>query len=124
MNAYAELRLPRASSAVASARAFVLEVVTGWGCGDACDPVQLVVSELAANAVRHSAGEEFELRMRHEGDEVWVAVVDGSQLPPQLRHPRLEDEGGRGLHIVDALSRQWGHHREGDGKVVWSRLSC
>lgn len=124
MTAQAQTTLPRLSTAVASARAFVRSVLDEWECAAALEPAQLVASELAANAVRHSTGEEFDLRLHRDGDLLWIGVADASELPPQLRHPRIEEEGGRGLHIVEALSQDWGHHRDGDGKVVWSELAC
>jgi hypothetical protein len=36
--------------------------------------------------------------------------------------PDLEAEGGRGLHLVESLSADWGVHWPDDanGKVVWS----
>ena len=51
------------------------------------------------------------------------AVTDESRIVPVLPHPAACPGGGRGLHVVAALSRSWGvrlvHRR---GKTVWARL--
>ena len=42
--------------------------------------------------------------------------------PPRRPEPRdasLLSEGGRGLHIVDALASEWGAAPTGRGKSVW-----
>jgi len=41
-----------------------------------------------------------------------------------LQHPEPEDESGRGLEMVDALSEDWGWENVpgGGGKRVWAML--
>ena len=50
-----------------------------------------------------------------------VAVRDGSAEVPRIREPG-DDEHGRGLRIVEALSTAWGSTPTRDGKVVWATL--
>ena len=90
------------------------------------DDVLLLVSELAGNAVQHSAsgdGGEFEVAISMADGLVRVEVGDqggGSG-------PRLSGEdgsgavptGGRGLRIVDALAAKWGLAGDDLGRVVW-----
>ncbi|MGV9595126.1 ATP-binding protein [Streptosporangium sandarakinum] len=63
---------------------------------------------------------------RQAGDLVVLRVWDAAgRTPPVLRDPGPEDEGGRGLCLVDLLARSWGHYRLATGgKVVWCVLTA
>jgi anti-sigma regulatory factor (Ser/Thr protein kinase) len=81
------------------------------------DDVVLVVSEFAANALRHTAsarpGGHYLLEVRRWRDGASVALTDeGSHKVPQV--PELDDlsECGRGLQTVRALASEW--HWTGD----------
>lgn len=51
---------------------------------------------------------------------VVLMVWDPSSAVPVVKSPGLDDEGGRGLHLVEALATKWGHRwLTGGGKVVW-----
>jgi anti-sigma regulatory factor (Ser/Thr protein kinase) len=82
--------------------------------------LELVVSELASNAVIH-AETRFDVRLTI-GEPIRVEVIDGSPIPPVVRHPVRLDLGGRGLIIVDAAADRWGFDLVDDGKVVWAEL--
>ncbi|MFD6950664.1 ATP-binding protein [Nocardiopsis sp. NPDC060348] len=99
-------------------------------------PVLLVVSELVANAWRHSAsGAEcgrVRVQMRHLLERVLlVAVTDDGPRPGQPLHvPRLASEAdalttcGRGLRLVDRLSVEWGWDGEpGRPLTVWAHIN-
>ena len=78
----------------------------------------LVVSELVTNAVRH-AGTPITLVVTDAEDEVRVKVEDNGPCfdwPPA--EPRAGN-GGLGLTVVDALSKEWGVDRVGGGCAVW-----
>ncbi|MGV9533960.1 ATP-binding protein [Streptosporangium sandarakinum] len=64
--------------------------------------------------------------VRHAGDLVVLRVWDAAgRTPPVLRDPGPDDEGGRGLCLVDLLARSWGHYRLATGgKVVWCTLTA
>jgi anti-sigma regulatory factor (Ser/Thr protein kinase) len=91
------------------------------------DPVRLIASELATNAIVH-AGTEFTLRLTGLSEEVVLAVEDeigDGAIPldavsrPQQR--LSSDIGGRGLLIVGMLSKEWGVTSERPGfKTVWA----
>ncbi|MFF5155263.1 ATP-binding protein [Streptomyces sp. NPDC000348] len=99
----------------------------GWRYGTpAHDSVELVVAELAANAVTHGRvpGRDAELRLsREDGGHVRVEVDDarGERLP-EAREAGTGEDGGRGLLLVTALAEQWGTApRPGaPGKTVWA----
>jgi hypothetical protein len=99
--------------------------LTGWSvCEDTCDTAALVVSELVTNAIVHTAGRRVVCEL-HDGDDlVRIAVRDegcGSGRPAAARR-RPEEEHGRGLLLVDALSHAWGAHEHGPGLLVWAEL--
>src|ERR1035437_2570245 len=92
------------------------------GC-PALDDLVLIVSELASNAVLHSAsrGAFFTVRAELHADYVWVEAED---LGGPWRS-RQHDDRPHGLDVVEALTGPdgWGTEPAGDGgRVVWARL--
>ncbi|MFD4138251.1 MULTISPECIES: ATP-binding protein [unclassified Streptomyces] len=67
------------------------------------DAVLLVVSELVANAVRHTAG-WWRLHLTAGADTLVVAMEDSSPQPPVARRPDLGGGGGFGWHMVQNLA--------------------
>jgi hypothetical protein len=56
-----------------------------------------------------------------DGKQVVVFVWDASPQPPSRADPSEDDESGRGLLLVEAVSERWGHFGfDGGGKVVWA----
>lgn len=108
--------VPRARNLVANA----LEGITAL----ARDNVALVVSELATNCVRH-AKTEFRLRVSYDGEDVRLEVTDHGPGRPAVGHPRPEQAHGRGLYLVQAITRSWGviPASAGAGKTVWCTVS-
>ena len=63
------------------------------------------------------------LRLLATGTSVLIEVWDQSPLDLQPRDAGGDDECGRGLTVVAALSSRWGWERTGGRrKVVWSEL--
>ena len=94
-------------------------------CLDASDShsedVELLVSELVANVVRH-AGTSAALRVHDTGERIRVEVEDGSSHRPiPVTEPGVH--GGYGLRIVDALADSWGIEPTDGGKVVWFEVA-
>jgi anti-sigma regulatory factor (Ser/Thr protein kinase) len=117
------------------ARRLVANRMDAWGFAydsQASESVTLVVAELAANAVTHGRvkGRDFRVRllMRADEDVVRVEVSDGlTERLPVLREsadPGEENEGGRGLLLVDALADRWGTAlcTGGTYKTVWAEI--
>ncbi|MFB7083910.1 ATP-binding protein [Streptomyces sp. NPDC056296] len=103
------------------------------------DAVELIVGELAANAITHgrAPGRDAELRLAHDGaGRVLVEVSDvrGERRPvlaPDGR--RLAENGrqlaedGRGPALVAAPAEEWGvaERPSAPGKTVWAVVaSC
>jgi anti-sigma regulatory factor (Ser/Thr protein kinase) len=85
---------------------------------DVAERLDLVVSELATNAVLHAAT-PFEVAVKVV-PTVRVEVSDGSAEPPVRRHHDLAGSHGRGLLIVDRCAQRWGVDPLPSGKVVWA----
>jgi len=87
------------------------------------------VSELAANAVAHTAsgvGGDFTVEVIRSADGVaLVAVTDaGGPGEPSVRGADELAEGGRGLALVAALASRWGHHEvAAGGRTVWAEAT-
>lgn len=84
------------------------------------DDLVLAVGELVANGVRHGPdGARIRLRATHEDGLVRVEVQDEGH--PQAIGPRTpDDQGGRGLRIIDALADDWG--TSSGPNLVWFTL--
>ena len=103
---------------------------------DTAGTAELLVSELVTNAVRFSASSARPLRNSKRADvslislslrlfpsSLLIEVYDTSSDPPI--EPSLDDyaENGRGLILVDALSKEWSYFFTSDGgKVVYCLL--
>jgi anti-sigma regulatory factor (Ser/Thr protein kinase) len=117
------LALPADLTSVRTGRLFARDLVTEWGLGRLADDVQLGVSELITNAVRH-AGTDVVLVLRLD-TELTVEVVDSEpgRVPcTETRAAAVSQSSGRGLQIVSAISSEWGVTTSDDVKTVWFRL--
>jgi anti-sigma regulatory factor (Ser/Thr protein kinase) len=85
------------------------------------DDAQLVVSELATNAVVH-AGSPFSVSVRYDGSAIRIAVHDWNPTLPVMRNEGPTAISGRGLQLVNMLARDWGVETSPDGKTVWAEL--
>ncbi|MEV4353008.1 SpoIIE family protein phosphatase [Nonomuraea sp. NPDC004186] len=65
---------------------------------------------------------EFTLRLRRGEESVWVEVFDQDLRLPRIRSAGENDEGGRGLYLVDQLARRWGSRPTREGKAVWFEI--
>jgi anti-sigma regulatory factor (Ser/Thr protein kinase) len=115
------------------ARLLAAHQLTEWGHPhgtESHDTVVLVVAELAANAVLHGRvpGRDFALSLFHDESRgvVRIEVADTHPALPTRKAPAPtpDEDGGRGLLLVDALTTDWGvRDRLGPGKTVWAVCS-
>ena len=89
--------------------------------------VQLVVTELVTNVLDHTSSSTGHLRILHHQDPgaVTVEVDDESMTEPVYGRSRLGEYRGRGIVVVDNISREWGFRpREEGGKTVYALVDC
>lgn len=103
------------------ARKFVAQHCLEWGCDPVVDSALVVVSELVTNAVTH-AQSSCELRLSFANAALRVEVVDTGGGNPDLMAATAEDEHGRGLLLISALTAAWGVEATPSGKAVWAQL--
>ena len=119
---------PGEAASVRQARDFVRAILgVGW---PGLDDVLLMVSEIASNAVRHTAsgdGSWFDLTVTASEYAARVEIADrGSSSEPRIPDQSSEAgalTGGRGLRIVDALADRWGARGDELGRVVWFEVT-
>lgn len=90
--------------------------------------LQLLVSELVTNAIRHgdlAAEDRIGLRVTISAATVGVEVTDtGVGFDPgALESPEPESASGWGLPIVEKLSDRWGVRHEDHTTRVWFEIS-
>ena len=111
----------------------VRSVAAEWGLAGLADMAELMTSELVTNALQ-AAG-----RLKTRADQPAVPVVklwllsdrislviqvwDGSSDMPVRRDSAPDEEGGRGLMLVEHLAKDWGTYRKDGGKVVWAQIT-
>ena len=117
--------LPGRPDQVGHARRLVAESL--GTCPAAGDAV-LLTSELAANAVQHTAsgsGGTFGVTVSHHAALLRVEVHDaGAPAPPAVITGDGLRPSGRGMMLVAALAARWGHQGDESGRAVWFELNC
>ena len=109
---------PHEPESVPAARRFATGVLRDVST-DTLEAVELMVSELATNCIRHTDS-GFDLTITRAGGDIRVEATDGAGGRPEMRSPKPTDPSGRGLKIVDMLSAKWGvQQRTSVGKTVW-----
>jgi serine phosphatase RsbU (regulator of sigma subunit)/anti-sigma regulatory factor (Ser/Thr protein kinase) len=112
-----------APGAVARARRFVAQQFAEHGLTELADDAQLVVGELATNALLY-AGPPAQLVLQFMPPRARLEVRDRNPMPPVRSRPNDETMTGRGLHLVEALTRGWGVDSHSSGKVVWAEFEA
>ncbi|GAA0896745.1 hypothetical protein Vau01_100840 [Virgisporangium aurantiacum] len=113
--------------AVRHARALSVDTCRAWHLSEAfAGLVELVVSELVGNSVRH-AWTRVDVTLVRSPGRVNIAVRDYVSAPAHIGGPGGD---GRGLLIVDAVATHWGctpietPTGRGVGKVTWATLTA
>ncbi|MYS32914.1 anti-sigma regulatory factor (Ser/Thr protein kinase) [Streptomyces sp. KhCrAH-43] len=116
-------------TAPALARRRVRDVLTDWQVPpDDIDTAELVVAEIATNAIEHTKSRRIRLEVERHPGEIQIAVRDSGPRPHTLLAARADsnaalEEGGRGLLLVHALAARWGADpTPGNGLRVWAAI--
>lgn len=127
---YARADLAPDLAAAARARRLTRDTLGRWRMDALADDAQAVASELSSNAIAAAIAPCGNLpaiifALHRRPGEVRIIVWDNGPGLPRRAEPGIDDENGRGLAIVDALTgRNWGwwHTPCSGGKVIWAAL--
>ena len=116
---------PGRADQIARAREFTKRVL---GLCPVTDEAVLLVSELATNALEHTStgdGGQFQVTICRNGISLLIGVSDnGSAKIPELGPLDPESETGRGLGLVELITKRWGYCGDQDGLTVWFELQA
>jgi diguanylate cyclase (GGDEF)-like protein/PAS domain S-box-containing protein len=108
--------------APAEARQLVDEL-DGHASPDTLERARLLASELVTNSCCHGAGPiDVTIAADADGIELLVADTGPGFAPVEVRPEQIEEDGGRGLLLVDLLANQWSTGGEG-APWVWVRMT-
>lgn len=114
---------PGSYDQVRQVRLFVTRVLDGC---PAADEAVLLASELAANAITHTAsgqGGKFVVNVYRGDTRLMVTVRDnGSDQAPAVQSRGEVAESGYGLGLVELMAHGWGHCGGPRSRVVWFTL--
>jgi anti-sigma regulatory factor (Ser/Thr protein kinase) len=121
------LELGPLPTAVGCGRDHAKQVLIEWGLKNLVDDVILLVSELLTNALQASWALKIPtpivLRLLANDQQFVIEAWDQWVESFDLISRRSDDEHGRGLTVVAALSRRWGVVRiSEDYKAVWCEI--
>lgn len=122
----AEIALPTGSKTPGAARMVVAHCLTGLVSEKILRDVQLLVSEVVTNSLRHgelSGGDTVLVSVYLAADSVRLEIANrGTAGVVTVRPPdRRSRGGGFGLDLVDRLTASWGVRRDG-GTNVWFEM--
>jgi anti-sigma regulatory factor (Ser/Thr protein kinase) len=116
--------LPALEESAEVARKLVRTALSAWNLEELSDAGALLVSELVANAVKHTDSRHVRVVISRPRERfVRIAVVDKSRTMPEIKQSNGDlSTSGRGLILIDALSDRWGTDLFRWGKRVWGEL--
>jgi serine/threonine-protein kinase RsbW len=122
------LELGPLPTAIGCGRDHARLVLIEWGLDHLADDGVLLVSELLTNALKASRAlrtpSPIVLRLLANDMQLLIEAWDQWVEGFHLRHGAPDDEHGRGLTVVAALSKRWGVGRISETyKVVWCELA-
>lgn len=134
------LLLAAEPTAATRARRHAADVLRRWQAPEVTDTCVLLVSELVTNAIkavgdavpsacrrepRKRQIQTIRLRLQMRDRVIVIKVWDGDSRLPVLAEGGIDDDGGRGLQLVAALSDSWGYYASPTGgKVIWCAVNA
>ncbi len=138
------LALPALPKSVATARMYTRDTLKKWHLDHVVEGAELIASELVTNAIKatygglgddpayvelHDKVRPICLCLSRTSSSTVIEVWDETRTPPQMRAPGDDEEGGRGLWLVETYSKAWGFGwpradgRRPGGTIVWAELA-
>ncbi|MFE0509144.1 ATP-binding protein [Streptomyces sp. NPDC058964] len=115
--------LERELASARQARRLVTAQLSEWAQDDVADTVELLVSELVTNALRHTRG-PLRLNLRLRDSRLLCEVEDTEPSGPVRNVVDPDAEGGRGTELLDLLADSWGTIRTATGKTIWFEVQA
>jgi two-component sensor histidine kinase len=121
-------RLGTDPAEIGYARELARKALAAWGLSDHAALAELVLTELATNALRHGVG-PIDVVLSYSGSDLLTAVHDHGASRPVRRQTSVDDEQGRGLLLIHGLIDLTGgalrvvDDTDGPGKAVYVTLS-
>lgn len=104
-------------------RRAVAEQLSRWGVHGAAEEAELVAMELATNVIKHvGEGASSTLILEWDKQRLRLEIHDKSHVLPTVKAAGCDEECGRGLHLVAAMSADWGAVLTSVGKAVWCEI--
>ncbi|MFL6179525.1 MAG: ATP-binding protein [Actinomycetes bacterium] len=116
--------LPSGPSSVTLARRAARQQLADLGLRspELLDTVELLVSELTANVVKHVGGRAT-LKIVRIAGVIRIEVCDANPTRvPVERDMDVDATSGRGLLLVSSLATAWGFDRDDDAKCTWAEI--
>jgi anti-sigma regulatory factor (Ser/Thr protein kinase) len=129
----ATVELPAQPGSPRWARRHAQAALGAWNIpADLIETAALLVSELVTNAcAAANPGPDTGARatitqtLRYQPGRIVIEVSDPDHRPPFLSQPDTDAESGRGLVLVQALSKEWSYfYPPAGGKTVYCILTC
>jgi hypothetical protein len=126
------VQLDAVETAPREARRWLAKILPEWSLPQFETVAALIATEVVTNAVAATIQARWTtsrppVRLWLCGGPSVVAVLawDASMLAPMVREAGDDDESGRGLAIVAALSAGWGFYYPAEfrGKVTWAVIN-
>jgi Histidine kinase-like ATPase domain len=122
-------------SAPSRARRNAEATLARWSISpDAIETAKLLASELVTNAVRFAADPSglladpdpagvahVSMMLRHIPGLLVIEVSDQNMNVPKVKDADVDSQGGRGLMLVQALSKEWSYYFPRPG---WKTVYC
>jgi anti-sigma regulatory factor (Ser/Thr protein kinase) len=136
--AFSSVRLNAQPTAPFLARRFTRRVLGQWQLGaETIETSELLVSELVTNAAKFTGQLPprrggplsanvgvIETALRYMPGRLVIEVTDSYSTPPARKQPGPDSESGRGLVLIEALSKEWSYFfPPSGGKIVYCVLS-
>ena len=117
----ADATLLRDLASPRESRRLARTALDGWCDPDTVAAIELLISELVTNVVRHAAT-DVDVRIAVGATCVRIEVHDHNPTLPVMRSTRADEAGGKGMHIVNDVATRWGVQSRRTGKCVWFEM--
>ena len=91
----------------------------GGNIDETSETAELLVSELVTNACSHGGPDDISVGIGRHDDVIRIEVHDTNPVGPVVGNYSTLKVSGRGLLIIERLSKRRGWNPDGGGKTVW-----